>query len=104
MIAATLGLTAIGSCVDGFTLSVVATLLLMALLMIPWTFKIYGYSPIELLIMSGYFKPVLIGLAVVVSLNALGSDSDFWSASSGVLLMSAAMLPLRKKLAAEWKG
>lgn len=100
MVVATLSMTAASAYVDGFTLGVVSTLFLAIVSFMPWKFKIHGDTPFELALLSGYFKPILIGLTVVVALNALGSSSDAWNATSSVLLVCTAMLPLRRKLAA----
>lgn len=98
LVLATFGTTVAGAYGDGLTFSILSTILLLAASLMPWRFKIHGDTPLELAIMSGIFKPILIALTVLVALNAMGSDSEAWNAASGVLMVGCAMLPLRRKL------
>lgn len=97
-LATTVASSLISTLEDSIMLGIAATVLLIAVNYLPWSFKIHGDTPIELLYMSDLFKPVLIGLTIVVVLASMGGGSDTWSAISSLLMVSTAMLPLRKKL------
>ncbi len=102
LVLATLGTTVASSLIsdfeDSIMLGIAATVLLLVVNCLPWSFKIHGDTPVELLYLSDYFKPVLIALTVVVALASMGGGSDTWSAISSLLMVSTALLPLRKKL------
>lgn len=102
LVLATLGTTVASSLIsnleDSIMLGIAATVLLIVVNCLPWNFKIHGDTPIELLYLSHLFKPALIGLTVVVALTSMGGGSDTCSAIASLLMVSTAMLPLRKKL------